>query len=79
MDDNEEYEQIREKYQAKNRKLTDLQTARFKKPQIEWKPEFIYKPAFTGTRVFENYDLNEIRKYIGVCSQFDILWGELTA
>lgn len=24
-------------------------------------------------------DINEIRKYIGVCSQFDILWGEMTA
>lgn len=23
--------------------------------------------------------IDEIRKYIGVCSQFDILWGELTA
>lgn len=24
-------------------------------------------------------DINEIRKHIGVCSQFDILWNELTA
>ncbi len=23
--------------------------------------------------------IDEIRKYIGVCSQFDLLWGELTA
>ena len=23
--------------------------------------------------------IDQIRKYIGVCSQFDILWGELTA
>lgn len=23
--------------------------------------------------------INEIRKYIGVCSQFDILWNEMTA
>jgi ABC-type multidrug transport system ATPase subunit len=24
-------------------------------------------------------DIDEIRKHIGVCSQFDILWSELTA
>jgi ABC-type multidrug transport system ATPase subunit len=24
-------------------------------------------------------DINEIRKHIGVCAQFDILWDELTA
>ena len=60
----EEYEQIRENYQAKERKLVDLQTARDKKPSIEYKPEWIYKPAFTGLKIFENYDLSEIRNYI---------------
>lgn len=24
-------------------------------------------------------NIDEIRKYIGVCSQFDILWNEMTA
>jgi 5-methyltetrahydrofolate--homocysteine methyltransferase len=60
----EEYEEIRETYKAKNRKLKDLKSARSKKLKIEWDQKMIKKPNFIGLKVFENYDLNEIRKYI---------------
>jgi 5-methyltetrahydrofolate--homocysteine methyltransferase len=60
----DEYEQIRGSYELKTRKLADLQTSRSKKPKIEWKQEFIYKPNFLGLKTFENYSLSEIRKYI---------------
>ncbi len=59
-----EYELVRDNYQAKNRLFVDLATARLKRPAIEWKQENSGKPNFTGIKVFDNYDLNEIRKYI---------------
>jgi len=64
LQNQKEYEQIREKYQTKNMVLTDLITARAKKPKIDWIPENIYKPNILGIKTFENIDLNEIRPYI---------------
>jgi 5-methyltetrahydrofolate--homocysteine methyltransferase len=59
-----EYQQIRENYQAKNRVLSDLNTARARKPKIDWLPQSIYKPLCPGLTVFNDFDLNEIRPYI---------------
>jgi len=59
-----EYEQVRETYQGKSRKFVDLSTARSKKPQFNWTRESISKPKFIGFKVFEDFDLNEIRNYI---------------
>jgi 5-methyltetrahydrofolate--homocysteine methyltransferase len=59
-----EYENIRDTYQAKNRKYVDLETARKNKTEINWSEKEIYKPNFVGLKEFNDYDLNEIRNYI---------------
>jgi 5-methyltetrahydrofolate--homocysteine methyltransferase len=61
---NDEYNQIRESYQLKNRTFVDLISARKNKPVIEWKPEDIARPKSLGIITFEDYDLSEIREYI---------------
>jgi 5-methyltetrahydrofolate--homocysteine methyltransferase len=60
----EEYIQIRENYQDKNRKYVDLTTARENNLKIEWSEKDILKPNFVGLKEFSDYDLDEIRKYI---------------
>ena len=60
----EEYEQVREKYQEKQRKLVSYELAKSNKISIDWTKEQIQKPQFIGTKVFENYSLAEIAKYI---------------
>ena len=59
-----EYERVRDSYQAKNRKYVDLATARENKVSINWSEKDVYKPNFTGLKEFDDYDLNEVRKYI---------------
>ncbi|MCF6243214.1 MAG: cobalamin-dependent protein, partial [Bacteroidales bacterium] len=61
---NEEYEQIRQKHSEKTSKLVSFEFAKEHKFKIEWKKEDIAKPQFTGTKVFEDYPLNEIAKFI---------------
>ncbi len=60
----DEYEQVRENYQGKHRKFVDLATARAKKPKIEWSEKNIFKPKFIGFKEYQDFDLNEIRKFI---------------
>ncbi len=60
----DDYEMIRDTYQAKNRKYVDLATARKNKTTIEWSEKKINKPNFIGLKEFDDFDLSEIRKYI---------------
>ena len=60
----EEYEQIRKKYREKQRKLIPFEFAKQNKIKIDWDKADIYKPKFFGTKVFEDYSLAEISKYI---------------
>ncbi|MEN8120783.1 MAG: methionine synthase [Bacteroidota bacterium] len=60
----DEYSQIREKYQESQKKLVTFEFAKSKKISINWDQEAIQKPQFTGTKVFEDYSLSEISKYI---------------
>jgi 5-methyltetrahydrofolate--homocysteine methyltransferase len=62
----EDYEQLRQKRKnktAKNNKLT-LAQAQANKTQIDWENYTPVQPSFTGIKVFDNYDLNEIVNYI---------------
>jgi len=61
-----EYAQLRESYGGARMKTeyVDLETARTNGLSIKWKQSKILKPSFTGTRVFEDYPLEEIRDYI---------------
>ena len=61
-----EYDEIRER--RKNRgdrtKLVSLKEARDRAPEISFEGYQPPKPAFTGIRVFEEYDLTELVDYI---------------
>jgi len=48
----------------KERALVTLDTARANKPRFDWRSVDVPTPSFTGGRVIENADLNEIAKYI---------------
>lgn len=61
-----EYEQLRNDF---NNKKATKQYIPFKEAQknavaINWEGYTPPKPQFTGAKVFDNYDINEIRKYI---------------
>lgn len=61
-----EYVQFREEYanRQKEKNLIGLEEARKNKFIIDWESTKITKPTFLGTKVFENYSLNDIVKYI---------------
>ena len=62
----EEYEQLREMYrnkQSSKRSIT-INEARENKLYQKWSANDVYKPSFTGIKVFKNYSINEIREYI---------------
>lgn len=60
-----EYNKIREEYASKKPKnFLTLEKARQNKLKIEWKKEEIYAPKFLGTKVFNDYPLEEIAEYI---------------
>ncbi|MBD3656106.1 MULTISPECIES: methionine synthase [Marinobacter] len=70
-----EYEEVRER--RKNRgvrtKLVDLKEARARAPEISFEGYEPPRPAFTGIRVFDQYDLNELVDYID-WTPFFIAW-----
>ncbi|WP_370232199.1 methionine synthase [Marinobacter nauticus] len=70
-----EYDEIRER--RKNRgdrtKLVSLKEARARAPEIDFENYQPPKPAFTGVRVFEDYDLKELVDYID-WTPFFISW-----
>ncbi len=62
----EEYESVREMNKGKSRK-TDwitIEEARANKSKIDWEGYKPTAPSFTGTRVFDDYPLEEIARYI---------------
>jgi len=60
----EEYAKIRQKHEDKTAKLVRFEYAKEHKFKIDWNEKDIYRPQFTGTKVFENYPLEEIAKFI---------------
>lgn len=70
---NEEYRITREQYLSADRKMTSLENARENSYKIEWKNEKIIKPNFIGRKIFNNYPISELRKYID-WSFFFIAW-----
>ncbi len=61
---NKEYEEIRQKHEEKTSKPVSFEFAKEHKFKIDWKKEDIVKPQFTGTKVFEDYPLDEIAEFI---------------
>jgi 5-methyltetrahydrofolate--homocysteine methyltransferase len=60
-----EYARVREQHASKKGPtFVSLQAARANRTPIDWKAYVPPKPKFIGRRVFKNYDLQEIAKYI---------------
>jgi 5-methyltetrahydrofolate--homocysteine methyltransferase len=61
-----EYEMMRKRHQGKQvaKDYISIDEARRNKLQLDWANYNPPKPSFTGIKVFEEYDLSELRKYI---------------
>src|SRR5690606_40216775 len=70
-----EYDEIRErrKNRGERSKLVSLKEARARAPEVDFENYQPPEPAFTGVRVFEDYDLNELVEYID-WTPFFISW-----
>ncbi|MBC8173347.1 MAG: methionine synthase [Chitinophagales bacterium] len=62
----EEYAVIQQSYKFKQsfKGYISIAEARKNKYHLEWENYIPVKPTFTGIKVFENYSLNELKKYI---------------
>jgi 5-methyltetrahydrofolate--homocysteine methyltransferase len=71
----EEYDDVREKFSHKKsiKQYLPLEQARENRTIINWREYTPSKPGFLGVRSFEDYDLNEIARYID-WSPFFIAW-----
>lgn len=71
----EEYQGLREQHANRKERITyvPFAEARRNRFQPEWKPQDIYQPSFTGVKVFEDYSISELRKYID-WSPFFMTW-----
>jgi 5-methyltetrahydrofolate--homocysteine methyltransferase len=61
-----EYAKLREEHSArqKDKNYIPIEAARKNKTQINWEESKIYRPAFLGTKYFDDYSLAEIARYI---------------
>jgi 5-methyltetrahydrofolate--homocysteine methyltransferase len=69
-----DYEALRKAHSAPRQKGVPLETARARRTPIEWRPEDLPAPAFTGVRVLDNFPLATLRDYID-WSPFFHTWG----
>jgi 5-methyltetrahydrofolate--homocysteine methyltransferase len=62
----EEYSVLREDHERRTQKKTyiTIDEARSNKTKIDWEETETKKPQFIGNKVFEDVDLNELRKFI---------------
>lgn len=61
-----EYAELRAEYldSQKDKSFVSLAKARAKRQQVNWRQVNIVRPSFLGTRVFDNFDLNEVLPFI---------------
>ncbi len=61
-----EYEMMRQRHQGKQivKDYISIEEARNNRLQLDWSNYNPPKPSFLGTKVFEDYDLNDLRRYI---------------
>ncbi len=61
-----EYEKLKQEHlnRAKEKEFIPIEIARENKVAIDWSAAPIYEPKFLGNKVFKNYPLAEIAKYI---------------
>ena len=69
-----DYEALRRAHAAPRQQVVPLETARARRTPIEWRPDDIPTPSFTGIRVLDNFPLAILRDYID-WSPFFHTWG----
>lgn len=71
----QEYQSLREQYAGKSGQVhyVSLEEARNNPLRIDWAKHPPVKPEFVGVKIYEDYDLSEIRKYISWIFFF-IVW-----
>ncbi|HKD07894.1 MAG TPA: methionine synthase [Bryobacteraceae bacterium] len=69
-----EYETIRRTHSAPRQSAVSLEEARSRRTPIEWRPDDIPSPSFTGVRVLDDFSLCELRSYIDWSPLFHT-WG----
>jgi 5-methyltetrahydrofolate--homocysteine methyltransferase len=69
-----EYEALRKAHSAPHQQVVSLEAARTRRTPIEWRPEDLPTPAFTGVRVLDNCPLATLRDYIDWSPLFHA-WG----
>ena len=69
-----EYEALRKAHSAPRQQVVSLETARTRRTPIEWRPEDLPIPTFTGVRVLDNFPLSMLRDYIDWSPLFHA-WG----
>src|SRR3989454_974004 len=69
-----DYEALRKAHSAPRQKVVSLETARTRRTPIEWRPEDLPVPEFTGVRVLDNFPLATLREFID-WTPFFHAWG----
>ena len=69
-----DYEALRKAHAAPRQQVIPIETARSRRTPINWRPEDIPSPEFTGIRVLESFPLATLREYID-WSPFFHTWG----
>jgi len=69
-----DYEALRLRHSAPQKKIVDLAAARSRHSSIDWHSEDLPTPEFTGVRVLDNFPLATLREYID-WSPFFHAWG----
>jgi 5-methyltetrahydrofolate--homocysteine methyltransferase len=69
-----EYDALRKAHAAPRQQVVSLATARARRTPIEWRPEDIPTPEFTGVRVLDNFPLRTLRDFIDWSPLFHA-WG----
>ncbi len=62
----DEYSKIRDQFEAKRnqKKMISIEDARKNALEIDWQSTDIKTPSFTGTKVFDNYSINDLIPFI---------------
>jgi 5-methyltetrahydrofolate--homocysteine methyltransferase len=69
-----DYEALRKAHSAPKHQLVPIATARERRTPIEWRPEDLPVPSFTGVRVLDNFPLATLREFID-WTPFFHTWG----
>jgi 5-methyltetrahydrofolate--homocysteine methyltransferase len=69
-----EYDAVRRAHTSPRQQVVSIETARLRRTPIQWRPEDIPAPSFTGVRVLQDFPLETLREFIDWSPLFHT-WG----